>query len=138
MIDFSTEFGQRAYKRLSDEEVIWLTTTDNQGNPQPRPVWFLWNGESVLIFSQPQAHKVAHIKIHPRVALNLDSANSGEDIVVLLGEAQIDRAPVSQAEMESYIEKYRQGLVSINMTESEFKDSYSTTIRVTPTHLRGL
>jgi len=138
MIDLTTKFGKRAARRLAEEEIIWLTTTDNQGNPQPRPVWFLWNGESVLIFSQPQAHKVAHIKIHPRVALNLDSANSGEDIVVLLGEAQIDPAPVSQAEMESYIEKYRQGLVSINMTESEFKDSYSTTIRVTPTHLRGL
>jgi len=138
MIDLTTKFGKRAARRLADEEFIWLTTTDNQGNPQPRPVWFLWNGESVLIFSQPQAHKVAHIKIHPRVALNLDSANSGEDIVVLLGEAQIDPAPVSQAEMESYIEKYRQGLVSINMTESEFKDSYSIIIRVTPTHLRGL
>ncbi len=137
MIDFSTEFGQRAYKRLSDEEVIWLTTTDNQGNPQPRPVWFLWSADMVLIFSQPQAYKVAHIKIHPRVALNLDSANSGEDIVVLLGEAQIDTTPVSPAELKAYIEKYSQGLVSINMTESEFKDSYSTAIRVTPTHLRG-
>ena len=138
MIDFSTEFGERAYKRLSEEKVIWLTTTDAQGNPQPRPVWFLWSADMILIFSQPQAHKVAHIKIHPRVALNLDSADSGEDIVVLLGEAQIAPTPVPQAEMESYIEKYRQGLVSINMTESEFKDSYSTTIRVTPTHLRGL
>ncbi len=137
MIDFSTEFGQRAIKRLSEEKVIWLTTTDAQGNPQPRPVWFLWSADMILIFSQPQAYKVAHIKIHPRVALNLDSADSGEDIVVLLGEAQIDPAAVSQAEMESYIEKYRQGLVSINMTESEFKDSYSTTIRVSPTSLRG-
>jgi PPOX class probable F420-dependent enzyme len=137
MIDFSTEFGQRAYKRLSDEEVIWLTTTDAQGNPQPRPVWFLWSADMILIFSQPHAHKVAHIKIHPKVALNLDSANSGEDIVVLLGEAQIDPTPVSPAEMKVYLEKYRQGLVEIKMTESEFKDSYRIAIRVSPTSLRG-
>ena len=137
MIDWNSEFGKRAVHRLAEEEILWLTTTDNQGNPQPRPVWFFWNGESILIFSEPQAHKVSHIKIHPRVALNLDSANSGEDIVVLLGEAQIDTTPVSPAEMNAYIEKYRQGLVSINMTEDEFNASYSTTIRVTPTHLRG-
>ncbi len=137
MIDWKSEFGKRSVHRLAEEEILWLTTTDNQGNPQPRPVWFFWNGESILIFSEPQAHKVAHIKIHPRVALNLDSANSGEDIVVLLGEAQIDTTPVSPSEMKAYIEKYRQGLVSINMTESEFNASYSTTIRVKPTQLRG-
>lgn len=137
MIDWTSDFGKRAARRLAEDKIIWLTTTDNQGTPQPRPVWFLWSGETILIFSRPQAHKVSHIKLHPRVALNLDSANSGEDIVVLLGTALIDPSPISPAEMEAYIEKYRQGLVSINMTESEFKDSYRTTIRVTPTNLRG-
>ena len=137
MIDLTSDFGKRAARRLAEDEIIWLTTTDNQGTPQPRPVWFLWSGETILIFSRPQAHKVSHIKLHARVALNLDSANSGEDIVVLLGTALIDPSPISPAEMEAYIEKYRQGLVSINMTENEFKDSYHTIIRVTPTHLRG-
>lgn len=137
MIDLTSDFGQRTARRLAEDEIIWLTTTDNQGNPQPRPVWFLWNGESILIFSQPKAHKVAHIHNHPSVALNFNSTDSGGDIVVLLGEAEIDPKPVSPEEMKAYIEKYSQGLVDIKMTESEFNASYSTTIRVTPTHLRG-
>ena len=137
MIDLTSEFGQRAARRLAEEEIIWLTTTDDQGNPQPRPVWFLWNGASILIFSQSQAHKVAHIHNHSNIALNFNSTDTGGDVVVLLGEAEIDPSPVSPEEMKAYLDKYTQGLVEIKMTESEFKDSYHTTIRVTPTQLRG-
>ena len=101
MIDLTSEFGKRATHRLSEEEIIWLTTTDSQGNPQPRPVWFLWISETILIFSQPQAHKVAHINNHPSVALNFNSTDTGGDVVVLLGEAEIETSPVS-AEQTRY------------------------------------
>jgi len=84
MIDFSSEFGQRAHKRLSEEEILWLTTIDKQGIPQPRPVWFLWDGETFLVFSQSQAHKVAHIQNRNQVALNLNSTFTGGDVVVLV------------------------------------------------------
>lgn len=137
MIDFSTQFGQRAHKRLSEEEILWLTTTDSRGIPQPRPVWFLWDGESVLVFSQPQAFKVAHIQNQSHVALNLNSTFTGGDVVVLLGEAQVLSTPVSKQELDAYLKKYEQGLKGINMTESDFQDSYHTAIRITPTQLRG-
>ncbi len=137
MIDFSTEFGQRANKRLLEEEVIWLTTTDDNGVPQPRPVWFLWDGETFLVFSQPQAYKVAHIQKQDQVALNLNSTFTGGDVVVLLGEADLLSTPVSQQALDAYLKKYEQGLKGINMTESDFQDSYHTAIRIKPTQLRG-
>ena len=137
MIDLNTPFGKRTAKRLAEEEIIWLTTTDNQGSPQPRPVWFLWNGKSILIFSQPGAYKVSHIKNHPRVALNLNSDDSGEDIVVILGDAHITETPVPEDEMDDYLKKYRRGLIQINMTVDEFNNSYNLAIRVTPKSLRG-
>ena len=137
MIALTSEFGQRAARRLAEEEIIWLTTPDNLGNPQPRPVWFFWDGESVLIFSQPQAHKVSHIENHSSIALNFNSTDTGGDVVVLLGEAEIDPSPVSPEEMKAYLDKYTQGLVEIKMTESEFKDSYRIAIRVNPTSIRG-
>ena len=137
MIDFNTDFGQRAYKRLLEEETLWLTTTDTQGIPQPRPVWFLWDGETFLVFSQPQAYKVAHIQNQGQVALNLNSTFTGGDVVVLIGEAEVLDAPVSQQDMDAYLKKYEQGLKGINMTESDFQDSYHTAIRIKPTQLRG-
>lgn len=137
MIDLTDEFGKRVARRLSEELIIWLTTADRHGTPQPRPVWFFWNGESILIFSQPGAHKVSHIEVHPRVSLNLNSDASGSDIVVILGDAYFAESPLPEDEMIAYLEKYRLGLQEINMTEDEFNNSYNLAIRITPMKLRG-
>lgn len=137
MIEFSTQFGQRAFKRLQDEEVLWLTTTDSRGIPQPRPVWFLWDGDTILVFSQPQGRKVAHIQQNPQVAINFNCTFTGGDVVVLIGEAELLAGPVSQQELQAYLKKYEQGLKGINMTEDEFQNSYQTAIRIRLTQLRG-
>ena len=60
-IDFSTEFGSRVAHQLISEEVIWLTTVGPENTPQPRPVWFLWDGTSCLIYSQSKTYKLDHI-----------------------------------------------------------------------------
>jgi PPOX class probable F420-dependent enzyme len=137
MINFNSEFGKRAARRLAEEEIIWLTSTDTQGSPQPRPVWFYWNGESLLIFSRPSGHKVAQIQNNPHVALNFNCTNSGSDVVVMLGTAEIDTAPVPLEDLQAYLKKYEQGLVGINMTAAEFQKSYSVLIRIQLKQLRG-
>jgi len=65
MPDFTTPHGQRATERLHTEEVIWLTTIGGDGTPQPSPVWFLWEEDTVLIFSEPKTPKVANIRRSP-------------------------------------------------------------------------
>ena len=52
MLDFTSPIGQRIQLRLEEEETIWLTTVDASHTPQPRPVWFHWDGETAMIFSQ--------------------------------------------------------------------------------------
>ncbi len=52
-IDFSSELGKRALERLQREQVIWLSTVNAKGMPQPSPVWFLWQDETFIIYSQP-------------------------------------------------------------------------------------
>jgi PPOX class probable F420-dependent enzyme len=137
MIDFNTKFGQRVQKRLEHESVIWLTTVDSKGNPQPRPVWFHWDGETVLIFSQVNGAKVRHIKGNPRVAVNLNSTPDGGDVMVLLGEATIVEGKVSPERLIDYIRKYREGIKNIGLTPASFEADYHVTILVRPTSLRG-
>jgi hypothetical protein len=36
MIDLTTEFGRRVAQRLAEERIIWLTTMDAAGFPQPK------------------------------------------------------------------------------------------------------
>lgn len=137
MIDFTTEFGKRAENRLNEDHIIWLTTVDDHGKPQPRPVWFLWEGGSILIYSRPRTHKVRHIESNPQVSLNFNSDHYGGDIVVFLGEAQIEQTPVPEDMVMKYYEKYSQGMKDLGMTADDFSISYSLPIIITPISLRG-
>ena len=136
-IDTTTEFGQRVERRLRDETVGWLTTVGADGTPQPSPIWFLWDGETILIYSRPNTPKLRNIERNPRVALNLDGDGRGGDIVILTGEARVDRDAPGAADHTEYLEKYRQGIERIGMTPEQFAASYSVPIRLTLAKLRG-
>lgn len=135
MIDLTTELGARAAKRLQDDHIIWLTTVSQDGTPQPNPVWFYWDGKSLLIYSQPTAHKVGNITRNPRVSLNFQADDEGGDVIVLTGNASIDKKPPRHD--PRYIEKYRERIPKIGLTPESLAASYSVLIRVAPSKLRG-
>jgi PPOX class probable F420-dependent enzyme len=138
MIDLTTEFGQAVERHLKFEHVIWLTTVDSRLSPQPRPVWFLWEEGTVLIFSQPTAYKVKHIKQHPRVALHFNTDNTGDKhVIVMTGEAVIDPNGVTANQVPAYLEKYSAGIAELNMTPESFNAEYAVLLRITPSELRG-
>ena len=139
MIDPSTEFGARVARRLTQEPIVWLTTVRSDRTPQPSPVWFLWDGETVLIYSQPNTPKLRNIAHSSKVSLHLNGDSRGRDIVILTGEARIvDDAPPAH-EVPAMVKKYRDDL-RIVQTVDDFArdlDGYDVAIRVTPTGLRG-
>jgi len=136
-IDTGSEFGARVARRLNEETIGWLTTVGPDGTPQPSPVWFLWDGETVLIYSQPNTPKLRHIAANPRVSLNLDGNGRGGDIVILTGEARVDEAAPSSAVLPAYQAKYATGIRQLGMTAEGFAQAYSVPIRFTPSKLRG-
>jgi len=116
---------------------IWLTTVDAHNRPQPRPVWFHWDGETILIFSEKNKAKLRHIRQHPSVALNLNTDTEGGDVAVIVGDAQIlDESPAPDR-TKTYIKKYPNGIKSLDMTIAEFRERYTVPILVTPQVLRG-
>jgi PPOX class probable F420-dependent enzyme len=137
MIDLTTEFGRRAARRLEEERIIWLTTVDAEGMPQPRPVWFWWDGQTFLIYSQPNTHKLGHIARNPQVALHFDGDGQGGNIVVFSGEARLAPEAPPANQVPAYVQKYQPGFTRIRMSANEFAESYSVALRVTPTSLRG-
>ena len=137
MIDLTTEFGQRVARRLAEERLIWLTTVSPNGVPHPRPVWFLWDGETFLIYSKPGTFKLAHIAANPNVALNLDGDGLGGNIIVFTGLAQLDPDAPPADQMPAYAKKYQPGFERINLTAAAYAAAYSVALRVTPNHLRG-
>jgi PPOX class probable F420-dependent enzyme len=52
-----------------------LATVDEQGRPQVNPVWFLWDGERVLLSIRESAKKYRNLRRDPHLAISfLDPA----------------------------------------------------------------
>jgi PPOX class probable F420-dependent enzyme len=137
MFTLNTDFGRKVERRIQAEQDIWLTTSGEDGTPQPRPVWFWWDGETFLIYSQTTAHKVKHIQKNPNVALNFNEGGKETDVVVFIGTARIDPDAPPAHQHKEYFNKYRSGIKSLNSTPEQFSAEYPIAIRVTPKSLRG-
>lgn len=135
--DIATPFGARVAARLRDERIIWLTTIGADGTPQPNPVWFLWDGSSFLIYSLPDAARIAHIKRNPHVALHFDGGEYGGNIVVFTGIAS-DAPDIPPADQNpAYLERYRSRIDQNFGGPVGFAQRYSHPLRVTPLKVRG-
>ena len=138
LIDTSTEFGQRARRRLETEIVIWLITQGKNGTPQPSPVWFLPDSDDeILIYSQPDKPKLRNIDAHPTVALTFNATPDGDDVVIFHGEARIARDTPGADAVPAYIAKYDQAIAALDMTPESFGAEYSVPVRVKLARLRG-
>jgi PPOX class probable F420-dependent enzyme len=137
IVETNSEFGQRVARRLAEERIGWLTTVDSNGTPQTRPIWFLWDGETFLIYSRANAYKLRHIVAHPQVSFNLDGDGLGGDIIIFTGEAWLDEDAPSANEVPAYVEKDQEGMKRINMTPDQFAEVYPVAIRIKPIKVRG-
>jgi PPOX class probable F420-dependent enzyme len=136
MMDTSTEFGARAERRLREERLAWLVTVRPNGQPEPLPVWFLWEGESFLVYSEPGKRKLRNIEANPRVSLHLDGDGSGGDIIVVYGEARVSDDPPGD-QVPAYVEKYEASMERLGWSAPQFARLYSVPIRISFGSLHG-
>jgi len=136
-IDTSTEYGARVAHRLVEEQIVWLTATGTDGTPQPNPVWFVWDGAQLFVFSQPDAVKLRLLARNPRVSVNFNSNAFGGDVVIFTGTAAIG-GMLAPTALAAYVEKYHQGFLSLGTDAVGFLNAYSVLITITPERARGL
>jgi PPOX class probable F420-dependent enzyme len=117
--------------RLKRELVIWLATVGRDGHPHAVPVWFWWDGRSVLIYAVP-GQKVRDIKANPNVALHLNTDPVGDDVLRIDGTARIDPKQPPAYKVPNYVRKYRDQIKRLDWTPKVFSDQYHHAILVTP------
>lgn len=126
----------RADEKLRHEIAVWLTTVTASGQPQSTPIWFHWDGSTVLFYSQPGRPKLANISANPHVSVHLVGDPQGEDVVTIEGAAALDPAAPSLDAIPAYVEKYRSAIDGFGWTPSSMAADYSVAVRVTPTRFR--
>jgi len=137
-IDTSTPFGKVAERMLRTERIVWLTTVSADGTPQPNAVWFIWDGDSALMYSIPNQAKLKNIARNPNVALNLDSKKQGDRLVILTGTAAVETNASPLNKNRAYMAKYRTEIARLKLgTPAKMASEYSVAVRITPKKLRG-
>jgi PPOX class probable F420-dependent enzyme len=125
-----------AREHLADDVVAWLTTVAPDGTPQSSLVSFLWEGETILVYSQPDTPKLRNIARSPLVSFNLQSDPYGDHLLTIEGTAAEDRAVPPSDEHAAYAAKYREPLEHWEMGEAETARDFSVPIRITPRRIR--
>ena len=136
MLDPSNQAHAKAAERLRAEPVAWLTTVRADGQAQSTPVWFLWDGDTFLLYSQPDAPKVGNVAANPRVSLHLNDDGDGGDVVTFEGEAAVEPDPPRADRDDGYLTKYQRAIAALGYEPGPFARTYSTPIRVRPTRAR--
>ncbi|MDT5338378.1 MAG: hypothetical protein QOD90_3883 [Mycobacterium sp.] len=124
----SAELTTEVTDRLTQGQYGWLTTVAKSGQPVPKLIWFFFDGAALFVYSHPSAAKVAHVKRHPQVSLNLDSDGNGGGIIVVGGEATIDAEGVDCRDDGPYWAKYGATADKFGLTDS--MADYSTRVRI--------
>ena len=135
ILDLTQQRHAHIDQRLHNDQVIWLNSVRPDNRPHAVVVWFLWDGESVLIFSRPKNQKVINIRHNPNVLLGLDNTNNGDDPITIEGTAQLLTSGDISATLQAYVQKYGEGIKGIGSTPEQMAAEYSQGIRITPTRV---
>jgi PPOX class probable F420-dependent enzyme len=125
------ELSGQIEKHLVNDQIVWLTTVTPSGRPAPRPVWFMWDGTTVTIYSMPSGAKLKHIAVNDQVSLHFNSTPGGGDVVVISGRAEVIEGAPLPSQVPGMLDKYRETIKAMGHTP-EWYDSYNAAIHVTP------
>ena len=123
----------RIDRMLRSESVVWLSTVGPDGQPHLVPIWFSWDGESLLIASKPHARKVANLRANPAVMLALGEPDDDFDVGMIEGVAELPSESATELLPAAHLAKYRTQMAAIGLTPEEFLRTYSQVIRIRPT-----
>jgi len=118
---------------LRSESVVWLSSVGADGAPHLVPIWFSWDGETVLIASKPQAKKVTNLRANPSVMLALGEPDDDFDVGLLQRVAELLEEPAAAVLPERHLAKYRDQMAAIGLSNAEFLATYPQVIRIRPT-----
>lgn len=131
------EITPAVQERLAKEQIIWITSVNLEGQPQPTPVWFLWDNGQILIMSGEGAKKVRNLRANSHVALNFNTDAYGGAVVVITGKAQVETGTVPPDVLAKYFAKYGEGIKQLGMTNEVMAQQFSAHIYVTPDRIRA-
>lgn len=130
------EPSRKVQSRLKKELVIWFVTVGKDLRPQAVPVWYLFEGDSFLIYSAPGI-KARHVRENPQVQLHLNTDELGDVVIRVSGTAKMSSTDPPAHQNRVYIRRYGDQIKGFGWTPEEFTRRYPHAIRVTDLKFYG-
>ena len=123
---------------LLDQEVVaFLTAVREDGQPQTSPVWYMRDGDDIVVYNRPEARRLRSIKTNPHVAFNLRADTGGRSGVTLEGNALVEESLPPAEDFPGYEAKYAAEIAGLGWTPQSFSDDYPVGIRINVTRVRS-
>ena len=123
MLDLAQPKDAHIEQRLRSELIIWLSTVRPDGRPHLVPVWFLWDGATFLIFSQPKDLKLRNLRHNPDVVLALETRDQGNEVVLIEGRnRQIRRMFEEVGHHVEKIKRLQLGPLVLDVEPGKFRE----------------
>ncbi len=123
--------ARRLNRFLTTEPVVWISSVRPDGTPHLVPIWFTWDGESLLVFSKPHAQKVRNLRANPTVMLALGDPTADFDVALVEARAELDPQPARELPA-THLAKYGDRMAALGLSPATFLSTYSQVIRFTP------
>jgi len=123
---------------LLDQEFIgFLTAVKEDGQPQTSPIWYIRDGDDIVIYNRPKARRLRSIQTNPQVAFNLRADTGGRSGVTLEGTAVVEEGLPPAKDFPGYEAKYDGEIAGLGWTPQSFSDDYPVGLRITVTRVRS-
>ncbi len=122
---------------LDSDLVGWFTTVSPEGAPQSSAVWFLREGDTLLMYSSDGATRLRNLAANDAVAFNLRGDRGGDDIVTMEGAAAVDADAPAAAGNADYLEKYAGEIARLGWTPESFAAYFPVPVRITIRRVRA-
>ena len=114
-----------------------LTAVSATGQPQTTPVWFLRDGDELIVYNRPSSPRLRSLAANERVSFVLRCDVRADGAVIIEGRAAVDESMASADERPDYIAKYSGPIADLGWTPESFAADYNVGLVIIPTRLRA-
>jgi PPOX class probable F420-dependent enzyme len=124
-------------KALDSAIIGFLTAVNGRGQPQTSPVWYIRDGEDLVVYNRPTAARLRSIVVNNRVAFNLRADRRAMSGISLEGTAVVDSDLPPAVDFPGYVDRYGKEIARLGWTPESFSSDYSVGLRITVTRVRN-
>ncbi len=122
---------------LDNDLIGFLTAVDDSGQPQTAPVWFVRDGENLIVYNRPDTPRLDSIAANSRVSFNLRGDRRARGAVTIEGTASVETRLGPAKNFPGYVEKYGGEIERLGWTPDSFSSDYSTPLKLVVTRVRS-